>query len=157
MCIHVRTQPPAPCSGSTGVARPVLRSADAARLAWDKTVCICRSKAWRYTRRHNFTSVDRPLGYKRTNFLPAVDDFVAELCWVRQGSYMSTTNVSRPYNNFKSNPLDWQLLYFNWRDSIHTVTCHCLWFSVLLLPHAMSGSGHHCYVGLEGGHFEDVP
>lgn len=56
------------------------------------------------------------MGEPRDHALPNIDSFVEELKAIGPGAYMSSTNVSRAYKNFRSDPLDWPLLSFCWRD-----------------------------------------
>lgn len=53
-------------------------------------------------------------GVKRNHILPTVEGFVNELTNMGKGSFMSSTDVSRANKNFKSDPLDWPLLGFQW-------------------------------------------
>lgn len=59
------------------------------------------------------------MGAPRDHALPNVDSFVCELKRIGNGAYMSSTDVSRAYKNFRSDPLDWPLLAFKWRDSFY--------------------------------------
>lgn len=54
------------------------------------------------------------MGEPRDHALPNVDSFVEELKRIGPGAYMSSTDVSRAYKNFRSDPLDWPLLSFCW-------------------------------------------
>lgn len=59
------------------------------------------------------------MGAPRDHALPTVESFVAELKKMGRGAYMSSTDVSRAYKNFRSDPLDWPLLSFKWRESYY--------------------------------------
>lgn len=54
------------------------------------------------------------MGMLRTHVLPTVDKFVEEVLDMGRGSYRSSTDISRAYKDFKSDPLDWPLLGFSW-------------------------------------------
>lgn len=60
------------------------------------------------------------VGTPRDHALPNVESFVNELKIMGPGSYMSSTDVSRAYKNFRSDPLDWPLLAFQWEGSYYT-------------------------------------
>lgn len=59
------------------------------------------------------------LGTPRDHALPNVDSFVEELVKIGPGAVMSSTDVSRAYKNFRSDPLDWPLLAFRWDDRFY--------------------------------------
>lgn len=59
------------------------------------------------------------MGEPRDHALPNVDSFVEELNKIGTGAYMSSTDVSCAYKNFRSDPLDWPLLSFYWRDKFY--------------------------------------
>lgn len=58
-------------------------------------------------------------GIRREHVLPTIEGFVSELTSMGRGSYMSSTDVSRAYKNFKSDPLDWPLLGFEWDEKYY--------------------------------------
>lgn len=59
------------------------------------------------------------MGTPRDHALPNVDSFIAELVKMSPGAYMSSTDVSRAYKNFRSDPLDWPLLSFQWQNKFY--------------------------------------
>lgn len=59
------------------------------------------------------------MGTPRDHALPNVDSFVEELIKMGPGAVMCSTDVSRAYKNFRSDPLDWPLLAFRWRDEFY--------------------------------------
>lgn len=54
------------------------------------------------------------MGVQRDHRLPTVDDLTDIIRDVGPGAYLCSTDVSRAYKNFKTCPLDWPLLGFEW-------------------------------------------
>ena len=55
-------------------------------------------------------------GFEQAHSLPTVDMLAKELSEMGQGVMLSSIDVSRAYKNFVSDPLDWPLLCFQWRN-----------------------------------------
>lgn len=84
-----------------------------------------------------FINKNMVAGVRRDHRLPGIDDLVKIVRRMGPGAFLSSTDVSRAYKNFKSCPLDWPLLGFEWQYH------HALRGTILLLPYA-EGGGCYC-------------
>ena len=55
-------------------------------------------------------------GIEMEHRLPTVDRLVQDLRPMPKGVFLATIDISRAYKNFNSDPLDWPLLCFSWKD-----------------------------------------
>ena len=56
-------------------------------------------------------------GFEHSHSLPTVNALATDVRDMGWGAFLATIDVSRAYRNFVSDPLDWPLLCFKWRDS----------------------------------------
>ena len=73
-------------------------------------------------------------GVENQHRLPTVDLLADALAKMGDGAYLSTIDVSRAYKNFVSDPLDWPLLCFAWRNR---------YFCDLSMPFGAQASSFH--------------
>lgn len=54
------------------------------------------------------------MGVQRDHHLPTIDDLTDMIRDAGPEAYLCSTDMSRAYKNFKSCPMDWLLLMFEW-------------------------------------------
>ena len=59
------------------------------------------------------------IGKPQTHSLPTVEAVTLEILRQGQGSYLSSLDISRAYKNFNSDPLDYPLLCFKWKNKYY--------------------------------------
>ena len=72
--------------------------------------------------------------FEHHHSLPTVESLVDIIQEVGNGAYLPTVDVSRAYKNFVSDPLDWPLLCFAWKDK---------YFCDLSMPFGARASSFH--------------
>ena len=73
-------------------------------------------------------------GFEQQHSLPTVEALSDIIRDIGTGTYLSSIDVSRAYKNFASDPLDWPLLCFSWREE---------YFCDLSMPFGARASSFH--------------